>query len=604
LTRTDRIWDLRRGDADDNRTSPVARRWRTLAVATLLDFNYLSASIAFVLLIIVPALVVGLVPPIVVTYGRQKFESAALIASHPVASIAWLAVLFGLTFWLAKPVTSRAVDSFWHLHYTLVFPVFVALRELISAAAERLPAKVMTADVLFRRRRFGTFLATLLLAGGALLLAFSVRFSDLSRHISTRGTDLWLLANVGVRNAVFILAVSTAGASLFWFWHEIQNDLPVRDWIPAPSSTVPAVRVAHLSDFHLVGERYGCRMESGTTGPRGNGRIWRTLRALEAIHAARPLDRVLVTGDLTDAGTRAEWLEFFDLLRQAPQLRDRVLFVPGNHDMNIVDRTNTGRFDIPWSSGQALRKLRVVLALDDIQGRTVHVMDRSSHAVGATLHDYLRQDDRAPWLRALAERGSWRGRYEIAHVWDEIFPLIAPPRDEEGYGVILLETNARRYVSLTNGVGVVGRSQLARLKRILRTVPCRGWLILLHHHLVEYPTRCPEGHRIGAIAGPGLSRAPAPGLDWDPRQRGHLLGPIRVVRVQEHAGGQCRQLPRARLRRQRRRRGEPAELRARDGGVVRAQVVCLRPMSVTALLEGHAEAETELSRRPQGIIRL
>jgi hypothetical protein len=39
LNRTDQIWDLRHGDADDNRTSPVARRWRNLAVTTLLDFN-------------------------------------------------------------------------------------------------------------------------------------------------------------------------------------------------------------------------------------------------------------------------------------------------------------------------------------------------------------------------------------------------------------------------------------------------------------------------------------------------------------------------------------------------------------------------------------
>src|SRR5262245_62970888 len=109
-TRTDRIWDLSRGDADDNRTSPAGRGWRNLAVATLLDFNYLSASIAFVLLIVVPALVVGLVPPVVVAYGKQKLESAALIATHPVASIAWLAVLLALAVWFGRPVLSRAVD--------------------------------------------------------------------------------------------------------------------------------------------------------------------------------------------------------------------------------------------------------------------------------------------------------------------------------------------------------------------------------------------------------------------------------------------------------------------------------------------------------------
>src|SRR5262245_46217301 len=490
-TRTDRIWDLSRGDADDNRTSPAGRGWRNLTVTTLLDFNYLSASIAFALLIVGPALVVGLVPPIVVAYGRQKLESAALIASYPVASIAWLVALIALTIWFGKTVISGALNSFWHLHYTLVFPLFVTLRELISAGAERLPAKAMTAEVLFRRRRFGTVLATILLAGGAGALAASVTFSSVSRYISTRGVDVRALAIVGVRNALFILAVSTVAASLLWFWREITSGQPVRDWTPgaAPSTVTPSVRVAHLSDLHLVGEQYGYRMESGTSGPRGNGRIRRALRKLEAIHAATPLDRVLVTGDITDAGTRAEWVEFFDLLRRSPTLRGRVLCLPGNHDVNIVDRTNTGRFDIPWGSGQALRKLRVVLALDTIQGRSVHVTDRRSGAVGPTLHDYLRQNDRPTRLRALAESGSWQGRHEIAIVWKEIFPLIALPADDRGYGVILLETNARRYFSLTNAVGIVGRSQLAGLRQILRTAPCRGWLILLHHHLVEYPIR-------------------------------------------------------------------------------------------------------------------
>ena len=43
-----RLWDLRQGDADDNRTSPYGRGWRAMAVAAALDFNYLAASISFV----------------------------------------------------------------------------------------------------------------------------------------------------------------------------------------------------------------------------------------------------------------------------------------------------------------------------------------------------------------------------------------------------------------------------------------------------------------------------------------------------------------------------------------------------------------------------
>ena len=166
------------------------------------------------------------------------------------------------------------------------------------------------------------------------------------------------------------------------------------------------VRVAHLSDLHIVGERYGYRMEAGTDGPRGNRSIRSALRKLGAIHASTPVDRVLMTGDITDAGTRAEWAEFIDLLRGCPELRRRLSLVPGNHDVNIIDRANPGRLDLPWSAGQSLRKLRVVLALDALAGDRLHVVDRGSGRLGPSLKDFLRQGRRAGLLRELANRGT------------------------------------------------------------------------------------------------------------------------------------------------------------------------------------------------------
>ena len=77
----------------------------------------------------------------------------------------------------------------------------------------------------------------------------------------------------------------------------------------------------------------------------------------------------MITGDITDAGTRAEWAEFIDLLRVCPELRRRLSLVPGNHDINIIDRSNPGRLDLPWSAGQSLRELRVVVALDALAGK-------------------------------------------------------------------------------------------------------------------------------------------------------------------------------------------------------------------------------------------
>jgi len=482
-----RIWDLRRGDADDNRTSPYGRGWRNVVISTALESNYVTASIAFVTLIIGPALLVGLAPPLLFTYGRHTLGSTVGIASQPVAAVVSLAVLVAVAAWIARPLLRKAIDSLWHLHYALVFPLFVVLRETISALLEALPGETVASARLDRRRRIGTVLAAMLMAGGGLLLVWSVGvladpgFADVIMQP-------WAVARAGLSNAAVLLGLSTAAASLYWLWREIAWLRPLRDWFPSPiPGDAPVVRVAHLSDLHVVGERYGYRMECGTHGPRGNGSIRHAFRRLRAIDASTPIDRVLVTGDVTDAGTRAEWVEFLDLLRCYPDLRSRTLFVPGNHDLNIVDRTNTGRFDIPWSVSHALRRLRFVVALDGVQGEHLHIVERASGTLGPSLRNYLRDGERTARLRELADRGTWRGRWEVSRVWDDIFPLVAPPTTPDGCGAILLDSNARSHFSATNAVGMIARSQLKKLSAVLNAFPESAWLILLHHHIVEYP---------------------------------------------------------------------------------------------------------------------
>jgi hypothetical protein len=114
------------------------------------------------------------------------------------------------------------------------------------------------------------------------------------------------------------------------------------------------------------------------------------------------------------------------------------------------------------------------------------VVDHATGTPGPSLREYLRDGDRPAHLRALAERGHWRGRLEMMRIWNAIFPLVVPP-NAGGYGVILLDSNAQRHFSLTNAVGVIGRSQLRALKSILRADRDHAWMILLHHHVAEYP---------------------------------------------------------------------------------------------------------------------
>ena len=483
-----RVWNLRRGDYDDNRSSPSAGGLRSLFVAALFEFNYVKAPLTFLALIVLPALLVGIAPSVVVTYGHVVFHTATLAGTHLVIVLCLLAALLGVAFWIGRPLLSRAFGDFRHLHYTLIFPIFVALRELLRTIAERLGGRSMTPEQLGRSRQIATAVAALLFSAGGLALAFAVQTSIGLQLIDVEHVRSWALIKTALGNAAMIIGVSTAFESLLWFWRELTLSSPALDWVPEPLQTArPTLRVAHLSDLHLVGERYGYRMEAGTRGPRGNKSFRNALRKLTAIHARTPLDCVLITGDITDAGTRAEWAEFIDLLRSCRELRQRLRFVLGNHDVNIVDRANPARSDLPWSAAQALRKFRCVLALDEIEGDRVRVVDRVSGALGPLLKDFLRYGGRVERLRALAERGGIRGRWEMEKTWDDIFPLIQAPSSENGYGLILLDSNASSHFSLTNAIGFVSPAQLKALKSVLRSFPRSAWIVLLHHAVVEYP---------------------------------------------------------------------------------------------------------------------
>jgi len=481
------IWDLRSGDAGDNRTSPHGRGLWGVILSAALDFNIVKASIAFLALILGPALLVGVAPPLAFSTGRLKLHALGLGRTYPLTVLLVLALVAAAIIWIGRPLVSRAVDHFWTLHYTLVFPLFVSIRETIRVVAERIPGRPVTPQQLHRRRRAGSILAALLFAAAGAGLAWTAGFS-LDLGLVGAG-EFWpgLAIASALRNAAAILGISTVIESMFWFWRELMLRDPVLDWAPGPiEAGSRCARVAHLSDLHVVGERYGYRMECGMLGPQGNQCVQNAIRRVSAMLGSVPLDRVLITGDVTDAGTRAEWAELLDLLREHPEVRARMSFVPGNHDLNIVDRSHPALLDLPWSAGQALRKLRVLLALDEIQGDRAHLVDRASGKPGPLLGDYLRRDRRMELLRDLARSGSRRGRREMSRTWETIFPLVEPAGDD-GCGLVLLNSNARSHFSLTNAIGVIDRAQLAALRSVLQCFPEQPWAILLHHQVVEYP---------------------------------------------------------------------------------------------------------------------
>ena len=209
LRERDDLWDLRRGDAEDNRSNPQWHGWRTLALSTALEFNYLSAAITFVWLIVLPAIVVGVAVPAAIELGRRTVDAATLITIKPTTAVITLALLVGAV-WIARPLLAVALDNFWHLHHTLVFPLFVTLREAIGKGLEAVPSRAPDAQALHRLRRISTVLAALLLASGGVALAFAVPFSTVAGLENVRVGSLPALTSAALGNALVVLGLSTA----------------------------------------------------------------------------------------------------------------------------------------------------------------------------------------------------------------------------------------------------------------------------------------------------------------------------------------------------------------------------------------------------------
>ena len=100
------------------------------------------------------------------------------------------------------------------------------------------------------------------------------------------------LVKAAMANSIALVSAYVAIAALVWSAADATTP-PTREFTryTSPSANDRTWRIAHLSDIHAVGERYGYRIESGRAGPQGNERLAKVLAKLVEIHTAEPLER-------------------------------------------------------------------------------------------------------------------------------------------------------------------------------------------------------------------------------------------------------------------------------------------------------------------------
>ena len=478
------FFDPRAGDLEDDASSTSRHSLLGHASHMLLEISLPKLAIAAVLLLLLPALLLGAAPKAVLWATEQAWRG--------LSALAFALVAIGLASIWGRAIFQSVERNFWALNAGLVQPLYTGMREATRLVIERLvPARGLAVA-----RRCAGLLAGLLVAAGAACVAWvsgplpSLAVTDIS------AAGLAASAGDALRNGVWVVAVYLMVGAPAWSVAEALAGTP-RDLGP-PEEGEATWRIAHLSDIHVVGEPFGFRLECGRDGPRGNDRLARVLALLAAEDAAQRLDWVLVTGDVTDAGRNAEFIAFEDALAAHPALRGRILVVPGNHDVNIVDRANPSRLELPIAPGGSLRRLRMLAAMARLQGERVHVVDRAKRRAGATLAQWLAAQGRGDALARFMDAGGIRAGIAARRLWNEAFPLLVPPAAQDGLGLVLLDSNAETHFSFTNALGLVGMAQLRAAEHAMGAWPRARWLVMLHHHLVEYPRPgAPLADRIG-----------------------------------------------------------------------------------------------------------
>lgn len=477
--------DPRLGDVEDDASSTKRRSLLAIGGSLLSEISIPKLIASWLLLLALPAMVLGLAP--LVSSGWVSVLSRKVTTPPSGVWVVALIVVIAALGWLGgRRILRTAEQSFWSLNALAAQPGYALCREGLRHLSERLlEPRVGTANRARIRAGVAAAAGVIVSAAALCVVALAWRGSrwigdvaDLSQPLS--------LALPAFANALVLVGAYLAGFALIWGIADARMDQPrdLASFDPAPPEG-RLWRVAHLSDLHVVGERFGFRIESGRSGPCGNEQLVRLLSRLEVIHKAEPVDLVLITGDVTDAGRSSEWAEFLSAIAKHQSLAKRTLLLPGNHDLNVVDRANPARLDLPTSPGKRLRQLRALSAIAALQGDKVRLIDPRTGGLGRTLREAL-----APHLAdiaAFADRGTLRLSIRLAQVFDDVFPMVLPPDGDDGLGVILLNSNSESHFSFTNALGLIAVEQARALLAIARGLPRARWIIALHHHLIEYP---------------------------------------------------------------------------------------------------------------------
>jgi hypothetical protein len=297
----DPLVDPRWGDVGDDVASPERRSFLSIAGSLLIEISLPKLLFAGTVLLLLPTVLLGIAPLVVTAWVTTISRQLLQLTEIGAALTGIVLIVLGVIAW--RPLFRVAEVNFWSLNALAVQPGYALCREAIRHLAERMISAASTPAKRARMRAASSAVAGLVVCGCAVVIAaLAWPASRWMGEVTDLASPHRLIVPT-LANAIVLLSGYMAIATLIWGFADATMDQPGE--LTAFDSARPGGctwRIAHLSDLHVVGERYGFRIESGRGGPRGNDRVERIMRRLEVIDRNQSLDFVLVSGDLTDAG--------------------------------------------------------------------------------------------------------------------------------------------------------------------------------------------------------------------------------------------------------------------------------------------------------------
>ncbi|MBN9247319.1 MAG: metallophosphoesterase, partial [Hyphomicrobium sp.] len=134
------IVDPREGDVEDDASSTKQRTLVSLAGSLLAEISIPKLLAAWTILIVLPALLLG-VAPLLISIWISMVSSKALAIFSGVLPALLLVVLIGLAWFGGRPLWRMMEANFWTLNALAVQPAYALSREALRQLAERfLPA--------------------------------------------------------------------------------------------------------------------------------------------------------------------------------------------------------------------------------------------------------------------------------------------------------------------------------------------------------------------------------------------------------------------------------------------------------------------------------